>query len=299
MLVVIAGVGEVCETVGVLGEAINYKGKYMYNIIVYLKDENYGNGEYNIQDKQIVLNDYILPYLSNETFFVEGKECNRENVKQIIVSESNEKIDTLIQKAKYEHKARRSFYFATKEVVGSDNHYVKIITANILKEGNNFLITKQKSTAEKTSIDAKNRKIFIVYGHDENALLKVSQFLEKLDFTPIVLSDKSNGGKTIIEKLEENADVGFAIVLYTPDDLVKKDKEEYKQPRPNVIFEYGYFMAKLGRDRVALLQKDEVKENSDILGTAYIKMDDNEGWKMQVAKELKAAGYDVDLNKIL
>ena len=144
-----------------------------------------------------------------------------------------------------------------------------------------------------------NRKIFIVYGHDENARLKVAQFVEKLDFTPVILSDSSNGGKTIIEKLEENSDVGFAIVLYTPDDLVKNETEEYKQPRPNVIFEYGYFMAKLGRNRVVLLQKEDVKENTDILGTAYIKLDDNDGWKMQVAKELKAVGYDVDLNKIL
>lgn len=273
----------------------------MYNVVVYLKNDTYGIGEFDINDKNVVFDDYVLPYLSNENFFIEGKECNHDNVDQIIVSESNENIEILVQRVKFELKAKMILYPVTEESVATDKNYVRIVTTEILKEGKELLKKQQIELSNETNkiqLSA-NRKIFIVYGHDENALLKVSQFVEKLDFTPIILSDKSNGGKTIIEKLEENADVGFAIVLYTPDDLVKKDKEEYKQPRPNVIFEYGYFMAKLGRDRVALLQKEEVKENSDILGTAYIEMDDSDGWNMQVAKELKAAGYDVDLNKII
>lgn len=101
--------------------------------------------------------------------------------------------------------------------------------------------------------------------------------------------------------MSENANVGVAVVLYTPDDTVINHSETYKQPRPNVIFEYGYFIEKLGRKRVNMLMDSsaEAKENSDITGTGYIKMDGSDGWKLKLAKELKSSGYDVNLNKLL
>lgn len=242
------------------------------------------------------MDNYIIPYLKNDVFYIEGTELKHGDVNQIIVSEAETSIENLVQKAKMLNR-KRSFYLAIDCVVAGDKEYVKIITSEILKEGRHLLDSNLASFGVS---NINNKKVFIVYGHDENSELKVANFISTLNLEPVVLSEKANGGKTIIEKLEENSDVGFAVVLYTPDDMVKIDDfEEYKQPRPNVIFEYGYFMAKLGRDRVALLLKEEIKEHSDILGTAYIKIDENNGWKLQVAKELKAAGYKIDLNKIL
>ena len=42
--------------------------------------------------------------------------------------------------------------------------------------------------------------------------------LTKLDLEPVVLHEQPNQGRTIIEKFEEYAQVGFAVVLLTPDD---------------------------------------------------------------------------------
>src|SRR3546814_951074 len=58
----------------------------------------------------------------------------------------------------------------------------------------------------------------------------------------------------------------------------------------------GYFFAKLGRDKVVVLIKDEVELPSDVMGIVYERMDANEGWKLKLARELKSAGFDVDLN---
>jgi hypothetical protein len=63
-----------------------------------------------------------------------------------------------------------------------------------------------------------SRKIFIVHGHDGEAKAEVARFLEKLGFTPIILHEQANKGRTIIEKVESTSDVGFAVVLLTPDD---------------------------------------------------------------------------------
>jgi CAP12/Pycsar effector protein, TIR domain len=70
--------------------------------------------------------------------------------------------------------------------------------------------------------DKESRKVFIVHGHDGEAKLSVARFIEKLDLKPVILHERPDGGKTIIEKFERYSDVGFAVVLFTPDDLVRR-----------------------------------------------------------------------------
>lgn len=85
------------------------------------------------------------------------------------------------------------------------------------------------------------RKVFVVHGHDEAAKEATARFLEKLDLQPIILHEQASGGRTIIEKFEKySGDVGFAVVLLTPDDLGAAQKEPEKlQPRArqNVVLE--------------------------------------------------------------
>lgn len=181
--------------------------------------------------------------------------------------------------------------------------YLNDLKKNVVKNNKGNTKAKKMSTnsnngQSKITPKVDKNKVFIVYGHDENLRLKVTDFIKTLGLTPIILSDEPNQGMTIIEKLQANSDVAFAIVLYTPDDNVQNGSENYKQPRPNVIFEYGYFMGLLGREKTALLVKDGVKEHTDIKGTGYIEVLDDEGWKKPLKKELCAAGYDIDLNKL-
>lgn len=95
-----------------------------------------------------------------------------------------------------------------------------------------------------------SKDIFIVHGHDEAARESATRFLEKLDLNPIILHEKPNQGQTIIEKFETNSNVGFAVILLTPDDLgaSKVSPMETKpRARQNVILELGYFLGKLCR----------------------------------------------------
>ncbi len=68
--------------------------------------------------------------------------------------------------------------------------------------------------------------------------------------------------------------------------------------RQNVVLEHGYLMGKLGRSKVCALVKGDVEIPNDISGVVYISMDDAGAWKFAVAKEMKAAGYDIDMNLI-
>lgn len=143
--------------------------------------------------------------------------------------------------------------------------------------------------------------VFVVHGHDEATKEAVARFIEHLKLKAIVLHEQPNMGRTVIEKFEAYANVGFAVVLLTPDDVgaaqAKKD-ELRPRARQNVIFELGYFIAKLGRERVCPLYKEGVELPSDYLGVLYTQIDTAGAWRFALAKEMKKAGLPVDLNDI-
>ncbi|KKB60824.1 nucleotide-binding protein [Robbsia andropogonis] len=144
-----------------------------------------------------------------------------------------------------------------------------------------------------------SRKVFVVHGHDGEAREMVARFLKAMDFEPVILHEQPNQGGTVIEKFEANSDVGFAVVLLTPDDVGRSVKEEEWKPRArqNVLLELGYFIGRLGRKHVCALKRGDVELPSDYVGVLWEKMDDGGGWKLSLARELKAAGLEVDLNR--
>jgi Predicted nucleotide-binding protein containing TIR-like domain len=119
-------------------------------------------------------------------------------------------------------------------------------------------------------------RIFIVHGHDEGAREAVARFVTSLGLKPIILHEQANQGRTIIEKVEDHGAVGFAVVLLTPDDEGRAKGTDILHPRArqNVIAELGYFVARLGRDRVCALVRDSVEIPSDFSGVVYEKYDD-------------------------
>ena len=142
-------------------------------------------------------------------------------------------------------------------------------------------------------------EIFVVHGRDEGAKNAVARFIEKLDLVPVILSETPGEGRTIIEKFEQHAQVGCAIVLLTPDDAGSLQGDENglnPRARQNVIFELGFFVGRLGRERVRALTKGAVEIPSDYAGIEYIPLDDSGGWKMKLIQELKSAGFRIDVN---
>lgn len=145
-----------------------------------------------------------------------------------------------------------------------------------------------------------SENVFVVHGHDEAAKQTIARFVEHLGLTPIILHEKPDAGRTIIEKVEAYSNVGFAVILLTPDDMgYAKDTPEkvMGRARQNVILELGYFLGKLGRERVCVLYREVVELPSDFLGVLYVPLGSDEGWKLRLAREMKAAGLAVDLNR--
>lgn len=173
---------------------------------------------------------------------------------------------------------------------------VELLTTELVISGETITITTPKSKAF-------GNKVFLVHGHNEAALHETARFLEKLDKEVIVLREQPNNGRTIIEKFEEYSNVGFTVVLLTPDDkgsLLNEDETQLKpRARQNVIFELGYFIGKLGRNRVCALYHSGIELPSDYSGVVFILQDDKGAWRFDLAKEMKAAGLNIDMNKAL
>lgn len=164
---------------------------------------------------------------------------------------------------------------------------------------------KQRTgVVEATSLPQKTepaaRKVFVVHGHDEGAREAVARFLERLDFEPIILHEQANQGRTVIEKIEAHGDVGFAVVLLTPDDSGgPKDGNLSPRARQNVLLELGFFIGSLGRSRVCALKRGDLEIPSDFGGVVYEPFDAGGGWKSALGRELQAAGFEIDWNKIM
>ena len=164
--------------------------------------------------------------------------------------------------------------------------------------GDEDQIPTSSETRENTQITT--NEIFIVHGRDDGTKSIVARFLEKLNLKPVILAENPAKGRTIIEKFEHHAQVGYAIVLLTPDDAgsLQGDKDGLKpRARQNVIFELGFFIGRLGRERVCALTKGDVEIPSDYAGIEYIPFNDADDWKLKLIRELKSGGFEIDANR--
>lgn len=154
-----------------------------------------------------------------------------------------------------------------------------------------------------------NKDIFIVHGHDEELKNQIENFITIIGLTPIVLHRQPDEGQTIIEKFEKHSNVGYSFILLTPDDIGYSGSEENKddlernkekRARQNVIFEFGFFIGKLGRKRVCCIYKEGVSLPTDLHGIAYKKVNNNlEEIKKSLEQELQTAGYIIPLSYLL
>ncbi|MBI0397976.1 TIR domain-containing protein [Cyclobacterium marinum] len=139
--------------------------------------------------------------------------------------------------------------------------------------------------------------VFIIHGHDEHLKTELQLLLHRAGVNNIVLHEQADKGRNIIEKLIEETDyANYAIALLSPDDALIGGT---KRARQNVILEVGYFLGKLGKNRVRFIKKGDVEIPSDLSGILYENYDKSGSWKIKICKELQAVGIFVDLEAVI
>lgn len=133
--------------------------------------------------------------------------------------------------------------------------------------------------------------VFVVHGHNHAIRDEVVAVLTSEKLSVVVLSEEPHVGRSIIEKFEQESDVTFVVIVMTADDegCLRNAPKMAFRARQNVIFEYGYFIAKVGRHNVVALVEPGIELPSDILGVGYIQMTSDGRWQGELLKELRAA----------
>lgn len=197
---------------------------------------------------------------------------------------------------KYENCTINIYHTGTVQVQGKEPKRTEV-------ENKTNLLLGKKSICQTQS---KDYRLFIVYGHDRDAREQLEHICRRLEVKAEKVTNDS--GMTIIEALEKKIEkISAGIVLLTPDDYAvsKKDYKEEKscfheQARQNVILEMGMLMAKLGRDKVIILEKGNVKEPSDINGIFSLRFQDHVSQVLpDLVKRLTDLGFNIDGHKAL
>lgn len=178
----------------------------------------------------------------------------------------------------------------------------KISTLKKIREKTDFMKTRlvKNNLFKKDTLEPTNLQIFIVPGEDVITQKKTIQFVENLGFEAIILEEHGFSNQTLLEKTEAYPDAKFGIVLYTPSSKEEKLLENGNiklKAQYNKIFEHGFLMGKIGKSNVCALVKDSIEMPNDISGAVYITMDETDLWCYSLAKELKKAGYSINMKK--
>jgi predicted nucleotide-binding protein len=274
-----------------------------YHVIVKPKsDKYYGEHKTDLTKEQLISR-FVEPYEQGLPIIINGKIVQPEDIERIKISESEKTIESFVAQVKHENEQSSVAFIGGPSYSYHAIGRAKDVTDDFIEGAAGYKKPTKDVNASKVWVrPTSNMKVFIVHGHDETAQTKTARFIEKLGFEAVILHEKASSGRTIIEKIEHYSDVGFAVVLYTPDDLGtrKSSPEDLNlRARQNVVFEHGYLIGKLGRQNVAALVDGKLELPNDISGVVYISLDEASAWHLQLAKEMKQSGYEIDMNKLI
>jgi len=180
-----------------------------------------------------------------------------------------------------------------------------MISTNGIDTVEKDIIKRKNNESKEFDMETKKRQtvnnVFLVHGRNDGTKAEVAAFLMKMKLKPIILHEQPNLGRTVIEKIEKYADVNAAVVLFTFDDFGRFRDEGADEPRArqNVIFEAGYFVGKLGRENTIILYEEGLTIPSDLSGYVYIQLDEKKRWHIELARELRAIGLDVNADNLI
>ena len=146
-----------------------------------------------------------------------------------------------------------------------------------------------------------NSGIFVVHGELQTAVNTIQSFMEDLSIQLQQMPAAPEKGKGLVNSLEKNPDASFALVLLNHDDAIalkRSAADASAGVRSGIVFQLGYFVGRLGLKRVCVLYTGGAETFVSDHGIQFLPMDNGNGWQLLLARHLKRAGIEIDLNKL-
>jgi hypothetical protein len=129
----------------------------------------------------------------------------------------------------------------------------------------------------------------------------VGRFLEDLGVSLITVSSTGPAAKNT-EVYEQGPDASFALLLLSPEEAAALRPAGEGQPaavcRADAAFQLGYFVGRLGVKHVVALVPGSFEPFTGSHGLSCLPLDASNGWQLQLARHLRRAGIDIDLNRL-
>jgi predicted nucleotide-binding protein len=280
-----------------------------FHIRISLKSNpSYVETKIDLSEEQLNLR-IITPYEQGEPIIINGKTILPNDIERIRVSKSNETARKIIESFLIKDSSSNVIMLESPSYEWRAAEHALDVTDEYIKvhPGYKKTIERKKNIDKKSTLKNKKstKKIFIVHGKDKLLKNETANFINAIKLRPVILHMEPDEGLTVIEKFVKHSDVQFAIILLTPDDLAcpaeefnknESDRHYTARARQNVVFELGFFVAKLGRPRVCCIFKEGIELPSDIGGLLYKKYEDSiESIGYSLIKEIQKAGLKPEL----
>jgi predicted nucleotide-binding protein len=275
-----------------------------YHVRISLKSQKSSDETKTDLTEEQLVSRIITPYENAEPFILNGKTILPDDIERIRISKSEQSSEVIIRKIEGEDANSNVITIGGPSYSWRAANHAQDITDEIILGHVGF---KKKLNSNKVEVNEEksNNKVFVVHGHDSGLKNDIDIFLRDIGLEPIVLHRQADEGLTIIEKFEKHSEVVYAFILLTPDDIgttvelfnsEETSKKWELRARQNVIFEFGYFVAKLGRRNVCCIYKEGVMLPNDISGLLYKKVTESiDSIGYEIIKELKYVGLKLKI----
>jgi len=271
-----------------------------YHIYLEYAEPDKSGMRFNVLQEELVRT-FSSPFSMGQPFWFLGKLLNPTKVIKAIIFWSYQTADKLTLPNQENLVAAKDKKYLIENILKG-----KVKGAYLCTE--KFLYSTEKSmtlTQQEMAGSNLRRRVFVVCGTDGEMKQAVTNALTKLRLVPIVMCEEPSQGRKIVERFQDYADIGFAVVLLSPDDFAySKDESPTKRklrPRQDVVFELGFLLGKLGKGNLLVFCREfiDFEGPTDFEGMKVTAFDDRDSWKFALMRELTDCGYNVDANRIL
>ncbi len=138
--------------------------------------------------------------------------------------------------------------------------------------------------------------VCVTYGRHLVMNKQVVSVIKDLGIKPLVMQDKKYLEKPLSEFVAANPDIQFVVAILSADDWVYpkegKPKEAVLRADQLVVFHLGYWIGKLGRERVFALYYDQrsFQPPTKFMDLIYTPLDKGGLWQKELIRRLKQFG---------
>ena len=153
-----------------------------------------------------------------------------------------------------------------------------------------------RSAAEAAS---KNARVAVICHHDAQIRAAIWDLVQQLELQAVPEPESARPADSpFFNRLEDLSHLQYAIVIL-PASTLDTTTGIPQALSPQLLLEFGYLLGALGRTRLCLLVSGPAAKLPPWDGITSLPMDDAGLWRLLLARAMKQAGLDVDLNRAL